>query len=78
MANIKADKELDCLGLYCPVPIMKTAEMMKNMKSGEILEIIADDEGIIKDMPAWAKMTGNEVLSSETEGEIHKLYVKKK
>ena len=78
MANIKADKELDCLGLYCPVPIMKTAEMMKNMKSGEILEIIADDEGIIKDMPAWAKMTGNEDLSSETEGEIHKLYVKKK
>ncbi len=78
MFNIKPDKELDCLGLYCPVPIMKTAEIIKEMKSGEILEVIADDEGILKDMPAWAKMTGNEMLGSQTEGDIHKVYVKKK
>ncbi|MCX5777242.1 MAG: sulfurtransferase TusA family protein [Candidatus Firestonebacteria bacterium] len=75
---MKADKELDCLGLYCPVPIMKTAQLIKTMNSGEILEVTADDIGIIKDMPAWAKTTGNEFLGSKTEGDVHKVYVKKK
>ena len=78
MENIKPDKELDCLGLYCPVPIMKTADTVKAMKSGEILEVTADDIGILKDMPAWAKVTGNEFIGSETEGDIYKVYVKKK
>jgi TusA-related sulfurtransferase len=78
MGEIKADKELDCLGLYCPVPIMKTAQLIKTMNSGEILEVTADDIGIIKDMPAWAKTTGNEFLGSKTEGDVHKVYVKKK
>ncbi|OGF45426.1 MAG: SirA family protein [Candidatus Firestonebacteria bacterium RIFOXYC2_FULL_39_67] len=78
MDNIKVDKELDCLGLYCPVPIMKTAQMIKNMNSGEVLEITADDIGVLKDIPAWAKTTGNEFLGSKSEGDVHKVYVRKK
>lgn len=48
-----ANQTLDCMGLYCPMPIFKTAQKMKEMKSGEVLEVIADDKGIKKDMHAW-------------------------
>jgi TusA-related sulfurtransferase len=66
------------MGLYCPMPIFKTAQKMKEMKSGEILEVIADDKGIKKDMPAWCNTTGNECLGmEEKDGEFH-VFVKKK
>lgn len=77
--NINFNDSLDCLGLYCPVPIIKTYEKVKEMKAGEILEVISDDEGIIKDMPAWCKTTGNEFLGfDKLEDNVYKVYVKKK
>jgi TusA-related sulfurtransferase len=76
--NMKADKTLDCIGLYCPMPIYKTAQKMKELQPGEVLEIIADDKGIRKDMPAWCNSTGNECLDiEEKNGEFH-VFVKKK
>ncbi len=74
---MKADKNLDCFGLYCPMPIVKTAQMMKELKPGEVLEISATDEGIKKDMPAWCQATGNEFLGTEEAGGEIKVYVKK-
>lgn len=74
---MKADKSLDCVGLYCPMPIVKTSEKIKELKPGEVLEVIADDKGIKQDMPAWCQATGHEFLGAdEVEGEI-KVYVKK-
>ena len=74
---MKADKILDCMGLYCPMPIVKTAERMKSLAPGEVLEVIADDIGIKKDMEAWCEATGNELMGFiEAGGEI-KVYVKK-
>lgn len=75
---MKADHSLDCMGLYCPMPIVKTAAQMKEMKPGEILEVVADDKGIKLDMPAWAQATGNEFLGIEEQGGEIKVYVKKK
>ena len=75
---MKADKTLDCVGLYCPMPIYKTAQKMKELTSGEVLEIVADDKGINKDMPAWCNATGNVCLGTEEkDGEFH-IFVKKK
>ena len=75
---MKADQSLDCVGLYCPMPIIKTAEKINELKPGEILEITADDKGIKKDMPAWCQTTGHEFLGMEDkDGEI-KVYVRKK
>ncbi len=74
---MKADQTLDCIGLYCPMPIVKTADKIKKMKTGEVLEIVADDKGIKQDMPAWCKTTRHECLGMEEEkGEI-KVYVRK-
>ncbi|MFC2044855.1 sulfurtransferase TusA family protein [Chloroflexota bacterium] len=75
---MKADNTLDCIGLYCPMPVVKTAEKMKALKIGEVLEVVADDKGIKQDMPAWCQSTGHECLGiEEASGEI-KVYVRKK
>ncbi len=74
---MKADKTLDCVGLYCPMPIVKTAAKFKELKPGEVLEVIADDKGIKQDMPAWCQTTGHEFLGMEEEGGEIKVYVKK-
>ena len=74
---MKADQTLDCIGLYCPIPIVKTAAKIKAMKTGEVLEVVADDKGIKMDMPAWARSTGNEFLGTEENGGEIKVYVKK-
>ena len=74
---MKADQSLDCIGLYCPMPIVKTAEKIKQLKQGEVLEVVADDKGITQDMSAWCQATGHELLGVEEEGNEIKVYVKK-
>lgn len=74
---MKADHTLDCVGLYCPMPIVQTSGKMEALKPGEVLEVVADDKGIKQDMPAWCQTTGHECLGIEEEkGEI-RVYVKK-
>jgi len=74
---VRADQTLDCVGLYCPMPIVKTAEKIKELKTGEVLEVVADDKGIKKDMPAWCEATGHDCLGIEEDGGEIKVYVKK-
>jgi TusA-related sulfurtransferase len=74
---MKADDTLDCIGLYCPMPIHNTANKLKELKAGQVLEILADDEGIKEDMPAWCRVTGNEFLGIEEEKGQYKVYIKK-
>jgi tRNA 2-thiouridine synthesizing protein A len=76
--KMKSDQTLDCVGLYCPMPIVKTAQKIKELKPGEVLEVVADDKGIKHDMPAWCEATGNKCLGmvDEKDGEI-KVYVQK-
>ncbi|MGB9723665.1 MAG: sulfurtransferase TusA family protein [Chloroflexia bacterium] len=75
---IQADDTLDCVGLYCPMPIVLTAEKMARMSPGQVLEVISDDKGIRTDMPAWCESTGNEFLGIEEEGGEYRVYVRKK
>ena len=74
---MKADQSLDCVGLYCPMPIVKTAERIKQLKQGEVLEVVADDRGIKLDMPAWCQATEHEFLGVEEEGGEIRVYVRK-
>ena len=74
---MEADRTLDCMGLYCPMPIVKTAQAIKELAPGQVLEVVADDVGIKSDMPAWAKKTGNEFLGVEEAGGEIKVYVRK-
>ena len=65
---------LDCVGLQCPLPVIKTAQAMKKIGNGEVLELLATDPGVEPDMKAWASRTGNELLSiTQTDGVYHVL-----
>ena len=70
----KPDQFLDCTGLLCPMPVVKTRRAMKGMEIGQILEMIATDPGAVPDMEAWEKQTRHEVLLTEdlTEGSDEK------
>lgn len=74
---MKADETLDCMGLYCPMPIVKTAQKIRELKAGQVLEVLSDDKGIKQDMPAWCQTTGNQCLGMEEAGSEIKVYVKK-
>jgi len=75
--SMKADLTIDCYGLLCPMPIIQTAQKIKQMKIGEVLEVLSTDKGIVEDMPAWCRQTGQEFLGIEKEEDVHKAYVKK-
>jgi tRNA 2-thiouridine synthesizing protein A len=62
------DRELDASGLNCPLPILRAKKTLADMDSGQVLHIIATDPGSVKDFEAFAKQTGNELLSSGEEG----------
>ncbi len=71
-------KELDARGLNCPLPILKTKKALGDLTSGQVLKVISTDAGSVKDMEAFAKQTGNELLASQAEGKEYVFYVKKK
>ena len=74
---MKADVTINCLGLYCPMPIIKTAEKIREVSIGQTIEIISDDNGIIEDMPSWCRTTGQEFLGIEYNVGEYKVYIKK-
>jgi len=77
MSEIKPDVTLDVRGFFCPVPVVKLAEAIEKYPTGTTLEILATDPGTLADIPAWARTTGNEMLKTEREGNVIKLYIKK-
>jgi len=65
--KVKADRILDCIGLYCPIPVFRTKEEVDKLSVGQILEVIADDPAAEEDIKYWAKNAGQEVLKVQVE-----------
>jgi tRNA 2-thiouridine synthesizing protein A len=72
------DKELDARGLNCPLPILRSKKTLNEMTSGQVLKIIATDPGSVKDFAAFAKQTGNELMSSAEAAGEYTFMIKKK
>ena len=71
-AEITADWVLDCTGLLCPIPVVKTSKAIKEIEIGQILEMIATDPGAPPDMDAWVRQTGHQMVAkSEDAGKYH-------
>ncbi len=70
-ADMKFNQELDARGLNCPLPILRTKKALGALGSGQVLKVVSTDPGSVKDMQAFAKQTGNELLASaEAAGEF--------
>jgi tRNA 2-thiouridine synthesizing protein A len=73
-----ADKTVDCVGLYCPVPIARAAEAMGDVAEGETVTILADDPGVENDFPNWCRVTGHELVSLEQADEGYRIVIRKR
>jgi len=72
------DKELDARGLNCPLPILRAKKALTDMASGQVLRIVATDPGSVKDFQAFAKQTGNELLSQSEADKEFVFFLKRK
>jgi len=72
-----AEHTLNAEGLNCPLPILKAKKMLKGMAPGDILKISATDAGSAADFKAFCTHTGNELMSSTTEGDLFKFEIKR-
>jgi tRNA 2-thiouridine synthesizing protein A len=75
--SVTADKSLDCKGLSCPEPILKTKIAINGMEPGQVLEMLSTDPGSANDMVSWAKRTGNEIVESSENDGVWKFFIKK-
>ena len=73
-----ASTQVDARGLNCPMPIVKTAQAIKAIASGDTLEVLATDAGSVKDFAAWSKTTGNVMVEQTTDGGVFRFVLRKK
>ena len=71
------DKEIDCIGLFCPMPIVKTREAIQEMRTGELLAMLSDDPASDADMRSWCQGTGHELEEVTREGGVFRFLVRK-
>lgn len=74
---MKADATLDAKGLLCPIPIIRTADRIRRLAIGQVLEVLATDEAILEDLPAWCRTTGHEFLGFEIEPPVYRGYTRR-
>ena len=75
--GVTPDAVIDTVGLFCPVPIIRTSERIRRMRTGDVLEVLSDDRVILIDMPAWCRSMGHAYLGSRREGTEYHLFVRK-
>ena len=78
MSTEQIAQVVDAKGLSCPMPIVKTAQAVKSLASGQLLEVLATDPGSPKDFAAWAKTTGNELVEQTVDGGVYRFVLRKK
>ncbi len=69
---------LDARGLSCPLPIVKTALAIRELASGQLIEVLATDPGSTKDFTAWSKTTGHELVETSVDGKVFRYVLRKK
>ena len=78
MPVVEITQTVDARGLSCPMPIVRTAQAAKTLPSGACIELIATDAGSIKDVAAWCKATGNELIDQSSDGAVYRFVIRRK
>jgi tRNA 2-thiouridine synthesizing protein A len=76
--SMQIARTLDLKGLSCPLPIVKTAQAMKELGSGELIEALATDPGAVPDFNAWCTSTGNELVEQTDADGVYRFVIRKK
>ena len=78
MPVLEVTQTIDARGLSCPMPIVKIAQAVKPLPSGAVLELLATDPGSIKDVAAWCRATGNELVEQTSDGAVYRVVIRRK
>lgn len=78
MTTLQITQTVDASGLSCPMPIVRTAQAVKTLPSGAILEVLATDPGSAKDFAAWCRSTGNELVEQTMDGSVYRYIIRRK
>jgi len=78
MAVIEITQTIDARGLSCPMPVVKTAQAVKGLPMGAVIEVLATDPGSIKDFAAWTRATGHELVEQTSDGAIYRFVIRRK
>jgi tRNA 2-thiouridine synthesizing protein A len=69
---------LDARGLKCPMPIVKTAQAIKTITAGEMLEVLTTDPGAVADFAAWSRSTGNSIVEQTVVDGVYRFVLRRK
>jgi tRNA 2-thiouridine synthesizing protein A len=78
MPVVEITQTIDARGLSCPMPIVKTAQAARSLSSGAVIELLATDPGSIKDVAAWCRSTGNELVEQTSDGAVYRFVIRRK
>ena len=78
MAVTEISQHVDARGLSCPLPIVRTAQAIRTVGSGDLIEVLATDAGSVKDFAAWSKTTGHELVEQSTDGGVYRFVLRRK
>lgn len=73
----RADVELDCSGVLCPMPVYRASLALGQLAPGQVLKLITTDPGALEDIPALARQTGNTLLWVEREIDHQLFWIEK-
>jgi len=78
MVLLEITQRVDARGLSCPLPIVRTAQAIRALKSGDVIEVMATDAGSVKDFAAWSRTTGHELIEQSVDGGTYRYVLRRK
>ncbi|HEX2626316.1 MAG TPA: sulfurtransferase TusA family protein [Candidatus Limnocylindrales bacterium] len=78
MTVLEIAARVDARGLSCPMPIVKTAQAVKPLAPGALVEVLATDPGSERDFVAWSRATGHELVERSVDGATHRFVIRRK
>ena len=69
---------VDARGLSCPMPIVRTAQAIRVLPAGSVVEVLATDPGSQKDFLAWCRSTGHELVEQTSNGAVFRFVIRRK
>lgn len=77
MAVLEITTRVDARGQSCPMPIIRTAQAVKAMAPGAVVEVLATDPGSVKDVAAWCRSTGNALVEQSIDGAVYRFVIRR-
>ena len=78
MPSTEISQTIDARGLSCPMPIVRTAQAVRTVASGAAIELLATDPGSTRDVAAWCRVTGHELLEQSVDGATYRFVIRRK